>query len=68
MGGHGKHIMALACNDTLLVYTCLCVAYENSQSERATGNAEASFSSACLSVSHLVFYCTPLAALTAEIL
>lgn len=25
VGGHGEHIVALACNDTLLVYMCVCV-------------------------------------------
>lgn len=69
VGGHGKHIMALACNDTLSA--CVCVVSENSLHESTTWNVEALHSGLtyrmCLSVSHRIFYCTALVHLTAKI-
>lgn len=55
MGGHGKHIMALTCNGTFLVYVCVCV-WCLTHKQGKLG----------LSIPHLIFYCTAPAALTAE--
>lgn len=64
VGGHGKHIMALACNDTLLVDMCDCVRclkIARVTEQHGMGRHKS------LSLSSLfVFYCTELSPLTAE--
>lgn len=70
VGGHGKHIMVLACNDTLSVrarFVCVRrLKIDRVRAQRGTWKHK-TLSSLCLSVSRLIFYCTALVHLTEEI-